>query len=94
MGVDPNIERTKIERGVELSDAELDAAANWLRNHPNMRSFGSAPGCTSYIQRKMGISYTHAMRIMEYLEGDVITPADAKGERQMIRITEIPSKRK
>ncbi|MCB5187410.1 hypothetical protein LG200_05245 [Methylobacillus caricis] len=41
--------------------------------------------CESLIQRKLRISYSHAMRLMRGLEGDVITAPDTYGHRQLIK---------
>lgn len=38
----------------------------------------------SALQRGLRISYSHAMRLMNELEGDVVTRPDAAGHRQLI----------
>jgi DNA segregation ATPase FtsK/SpoIIIE-like protein len=50
--------------GVTVADA--DAAMGHLRDR--LRDHGKLTGCTSYVQRRMGIGYNHAARILGYLE--------------------------
>jgi DNA segregation ATPase FtsK/SpoIIIE-like protein len=80
MGIDPNIERDKLERGSDLSDVEIAAAEKHLRDR--LRHNGKLTGCTSYVQRRMGIGYNHAARILDYLVAcHFITEPDSNGER-------------
>lgn len=66
--------RDEIEAGVDLTDAEIEACKLHLRNM--MTNQGSLRGCVSYCQRRMGIGWSHALRIIEYLEacGMVTSP--------------------
>ena len=71
--------RDEIESGSDLCDAEITAAMKWLRSKEDGK------GCASYIQRKMGIGYNHAARIIAYLEAcSFISGADDHGERKLI----------
>lgn len=73
------VTRDEIEAGADLTEVEINAAKEHLRRKDD------GFGCTSYIQRKMGIGYNHAARIMEYLEVcRFITAAADNGERKLI----------
>lgn len=73
------IGRDEIESGADLCDAEIKAAMKFLREKE------TGTGCTSYIQRKLGIGYNHAARIMDYLEAcSFISGADDRDERKLI----------
>jgi DNA segregation ATPase FtsK/SpoIIIE-like protein len=72
--------RDDIEAGVDLTDTEIDACKMHLRY--KMQSQGSLRGCVSYCQRQMGIGWSHALRIIEYLEAcGIVTEAGAGGDR-------------
>lgn len=72
-----------IEAGSDLSATELRAAVTHLRER--LRDHGKLTGCTSYVQRRMGIGYNHAARIMDYLESaQIITAPDNRGERRFV----------
>lgn len=49
----------------DLTDAQIIAAKNHLRDM--LRAKGHLSGCISYNQRKMGIGWSVALRIVEYL---------------------------
>lgn len=57
----------------------LDTARSILRQRHI--EAGKLTGCTSYVQRKMGIGYNHAAAILEHLEAEFVTPPDSNGER-------------
>lgn len=62
-------DRDEIYAGADLSEAEIAAA----------RKFAAEKPSASYLQRKMGIPYSHAQRLLEYVEfesGHNITKAD------------------
>jgi DNA segregation ATPase FtsK/SpoIIIE-like protein len=72
--------RDEIEAGIDLTDAEIEACDMHLRT--KMQLQGSLRGCVSYCQRQMGIGWSHALRIIEYLEAcGVVTGPDARGDR-------------
>ncbi len=80
MSFDPDIQRRKIELGADLSTAEIEAAKDALRERLRLNT--KLTGCTSYVQRKLGIGYNQGARLLEYLEaGQFITAPDAVGER-------------
>lgn len=62
-----------------ITGPDLYKAREFLRQRH--REHGRLTGCTSYIQRKMGIGYNHAAALMEHLEAEFITPPDKHGER-------------
>lgn len=64
--------RDQIYEGADLSDAEIAAATKFAAEKPS----------TSYLQRKMQIPYSHAMRLMDYMEAcGVVSPRNAVGLR-------------
>lgn len=76
------MDRAAIYAGDDLSDAEIAAAKKLLKDHalPD----GHLTGCTSYLQRKMQIPYSHARRIVELLEVEqFVTPCRANGTRAL-----------
>lgn len=52
--------RDEVYEGADLSEAEVEAARKFAREKPS----------TSYLQRRMQIPYSHAMRLMDMLEAD------------------------
>jgi DNA segregation ATPase FtsK/SpoIIIE-like protein len=62
-----------------IDGVQLTLARDFLRQRH--REAGKLTGCTSYIQRKMGLGYNHAAAIMDHLEAEFITPPDKHGER-------------
>ena len=75
--------RDDVYAGADLCDAEIDAAKKFLIAHA--REDGTLPGCTSYLQRKMVIPYSHAMRLVEYLEAcGFVSARRANGTRNLI----------
>lgn len=75
------MDRDEIEAGADLTNGEVEAAKNHLRAKAAVSDEMS--GCTSYLQRKMGIGYNHAARIMELLELDFITAPNSRGNRTL-----------
>ena len=72
--------RDEIEAGSDLTDEEIEACKMHLR--AKMKLQGSLRGCISYCQRNMGIGWSHALRIVEYLEAcGIVTTAGAAGDR-------------
>lgn len=66
------ITRDDIYAGEDLTDAEIEAATKFAVEKPS----------TSYLQRRMQIPYSHAMRLMDYLEATgVVSPRNAAGKR-------------
>lgn len=64
--------RDEIYEGDDLTDAEIAAATKFAREKPS----------TSYLQRRMQIPYSHATRLMGYLEATgVVSPRSAAGRR-------------
>lgn len=66
--------RDDIYEGSDLTDAEIAAARKFVMEKPS----------TSYLQRKMLIPYSHALRIMGYFEAEgLVTPANHAGLRKL-----------
>lgn len=69
-------DRDQIYAGADLTEAEIAAARRLACEKPS----------TSYLQRKMHIPYTHALRLMEYLEAEgTVSPRNAAGVRTVRR---------
>jgi DNA segregation ATPase FtsK/SpoIIIE-like protein len=67
--------RDEIYAGADLTEAEIAAATAFVKEKPS----------TSYLQRKMQIPYSHAMRIMGYLEAaHIVSPPNAANVRTYI----------
>lgn len=65
-------DRAEIYEGADLTDAECDAARRFVREKAS----------TSYLQRKMGIPYSHAIRLMELMEAEgIVSERNAAGMR-------------
>lgn len=76
------MDRDAIYAGDDLSDGEIAAAKKLLKDH--VRPDGHLSGCTSYLQRKMNIPYSHARRIVELLEVEgFVSPCLANGTREL-----------
>ena len=71
--------RDEIEAGADLTDAEIEACKLHLR--AMMKTKGSLGGCISYCQRHMGVGWSHALRIIEYLEACGFVTANQAGSR-------------
>jgi DNA segregation ATPase FtsK/SpoIIIE-like protein len=58
----------------DVTETEVEVARRFAREKPS----------TSYLQRKMQIPYSHAMRLMEVLEAErFVTPRRANGSRDL-----------
>lgn len=69
-------DRAEIYEGADLSEVEIDAARKLARMKPS----------TSYLQRKMQIPYSHALRLMELLEAEgTVSPRNSAGLRSVLR---------
>jgi DNA segregation ATPase FtsK/SpoIIIE-like protein len=74
--------RDDIYAGADLTDAEIEAAKSHLKTRA--REDGTLGGSYSYLQRKMLIPYSHAIRLVEYLEAEgFCTPRLANGTRKL-----------
>lgn len=69
------MDRDTIYAHSDISEAEMNAARKWAREKPS----------TSYLQRRMGIPYSHAARLMECLEAErFVTPRQPlTGKREL-----------
>jgi DNA segregation ATPase FtsK/SpoIIIE-like protein len=66
-------DRGTIYEGADLTNAEVDAARKFTREKQS----------TSYLQRRMQIPYSHAVRLMELLEAEGwVTEKRADGSRR------------
>ena len=71
----PLPDRDDIYAGADLPQAEIAAATAWVKEKPS----------TSYLQRKMKIPYSRAMRLMDYLEAaQIVSPPNFKNVRTYI----------
>lgn len=69
-----------IEAGADLTDAEIEACKLHLRNM--MKNQGSLRGCITYCRCHMGCGWSHALRIIEYLEAcRIVTAPGPAGDR-------------
>ena len=67
--------RDTIYEGADLTDAEITAARKFAIEKPS----------TSYLQRKMQIPYSHACRLMAYLElTGVVSKRSSAGVRTVL----------
>lgn len=69
------MDRGTVWENSDVSDAEMRAARKWAREKPS----------TSFLQRRMGIPYSHAARLMECLEAErFVTPRQPlTGKREL-----------
>lgn len=68
-----------IEAGVDLTGAEIEACK--LHLGAMMKRHGKLAGCISYCQRHMGVGWSHALRIIEYLEAcGIVRRDDVSGD--------------
>lgn len=69
-------DRAEIYEGADLCDAEVEAARPFVREKPS----------TSYLQRKMSIPYSHALRLMELMEAEgTVSERNSAGMRTVRR---------
>jgi DNA segregation ATPase FtsK/SpoIIIE-like protein len=81
--MEKTMDRDDIYAGADLTPHEIDAAKAHLQNHA--REDGTLGGSYSYLQRKMFIPYSHAIRLVEYLEAEgFVTERKADGTRKLI----------
>lgn len=74
--------RDDIYAGADLTLVEIEAAKSHLKIHA--REDGTLGGAYSYLQRKMLIPYSHAIRLVEYLEAEgFVTERRADGTRKL-----------
>jgi len=67
-----NMDRDEIYAGADLSKGEIKAAVAFVKEKPSV----------SYLQRRMHIPYSHAMRLMAYLEAaQIVSPPNAANVR-------------
>ena len=73
----------------QVTAAEIAAAKDGLRQL--QQSCGVLTGCTSYLQRKMTVTYTRAAILLAHLERQgFISMADRNGERRFLLENEQP----
>ena len=69
---------------MDLSAAEVEAAHNHLKDL--FKKNGQLRGCTSYVQRQMGVGYNHASRLIGVLVlSRIISEPDRFGERTWLK---------
>jgi DNA segregation ATPase FtsK/SpoIIIE-like protein len=72
-----------LNQRLPTAEEDVPVAANLLAE--KLATGGRLTGCTSYLQRKMPTSYTHAAAILDAMVvRGVITEADDRGERRFI----------